>query len=321
MCDMYGPVSCMKLRHSKQSDDEIEPATGSPSASASTSAGTGTNWKCPSCGAENEDFRKFCDGCGDKRPGATVATKGIAIEDLLGTGSSDDSSTFEDNSSKKAKGKKGKKGKKSDDDDETLEPERLEPSSSEPASFQPSSTAATGDFESKTRDDFGSKPSDDFGSKPSFVVTGPEPSTSSDDSSSPKSSFSSFEPTSSPNTLPSPSDGSGFPSGQRYYMVFVNTPASSLIKTKVSIEFGDFPTVSIGRSPENIIVIPDPEVSRKHASLTFDGNRMVLKDLGSSNGSFIYNGKEFERVSDSVEVRPNSVLKFGTGTIVKLVTE
>jgi len=48
---------------------------------------------------------------------------------------------------------------------------------------------------------------------------------------------------------------------------------------------------------------------------------MVLKDLGSSNGSFIYNGKEFERVSDSVEVRPNTVLKFGTGTIVKLVSE
>jgi pSer/pThr/pTyr-binding forkhead associated (FHA) protein len=87
------------------------------------------------------------------------------------------------------------------------------------------------------------------------------------------------------------------------------------------VEFDDFPTVTIGRSPENIIVIPDPEVSRKHASLTFDGNRVQLKDLGSSNGSFIYNGKEFERVSDSVEVRPNSVLKFGTGTIVKLVSE
>jgi len=26
-------------------------------------------------------------------------------------------------------------------------------------------------------------------------------------------------------------------------------------------------------------------------------------------------------VSDSVEVRPNTVLKFGTGTIVKLVSE
>ncbi|HYY92548.1 MAG TPA: FHA domain-containing protein [Candidatus Dormibacteraeota bacterium] len=311
----------MKIRHSKHSsDDEVDPAIESQS-STSTSGGTSTNWKCPSCGAENEDFRKFCDGCGDKRPGATVATKGIAIEDLLGTGSSDDSSTSDDDTSKKSKGKKGKKNKKSDEDDDTLEPERLGPASSEPAPFQSAKTEQSDDFESKTTDDFGSKPSDDFGSKPSFVLTGPEPSPTSADDTSPKDSFSTFQPTSKTTTLPSPSSGSGFPSSQRYYMVFVNTPASSLIKTRVAIEFGDFPTVSIGRSPENIIVIPDPEVSRKHASLTLDGDRMTLKDLGSSNGSFIYNGKEFERVSDSVEVRPNSVLKFGTGTIVKLVAE
>ncbi|MBO0887840.1 FHA domain-containing protein [Candidatus Bathyarchaeota archaeon] len=311
----------MKLRHSKQSsDDEIDPAIESQP-STSTSSGTGTNWKCPSCGADNEDFRKFCDGCGDKRPGATVATKGIAIEDLLGTGSSDQSSSMDDDTGKKSKGKKGKKNKKSDEDDDTLEPERLEPASPEPAPFQSAKAEPTDDFESKTSDDFGSKPSDDFGSKPSFVVTGPEPSPTTADNTSLKDSFSSFQPTSKTTTLPSPSSGSGFPSGQRYYMVFVNTPASSLIKTRVAIEFGDFPTISIGRSPENIIVIPDPEVSRKHASLTLDGDTMTLKDLGSSNGSFIYNGKEFERVSDSVEVRPNSVLKFGTGTIVKLVAE
>ncbi|TMI35562.1 FHA domain-containing protein [Candidatus Bathyarchaeota archaeon] len=287
---MYGPVSSMKLRHSKRSsDDEIEPTTESLAEPKIES--TGTNWKCASCGAENEDFRKFCDGCGDKRPGANVTAKGIAIEDLLGSGSSDDSSTFEDNSGKKAKGKKSKKGKKSDEDDETLEPERLEPANPEPEPFQPASSASTDDFESN--------PSGDLGPKPSFVVSGPEPTPSGE------------------TTMPS----SPHISGQRYYMVFVNTPAASLIKTKVAIEFDDFPTVSIGRSPENVIVIPDPEVSRKHASLHFDGSKMVLKDLGSSNGSFIYNGKEFERVSDSVEVRPNTVLKFGTGTIVKLVSE
>src|ERR671924_1359773 len=144
----------MKLRHSKpSSDDEVDPAIESPS--TSTSGGTGVNWKCPSCGAENEDFRKFCDGCGDKRPGATVATKGIAIEDLLGTGSSDDSSTSDDDTSKKSKGKKGKKNKKSDEDDDTLEPERLGPASSEPAPFQSAKTEQSDDFESKTTDDFG----------------------------------------------------------------------------------------------------------------------------------------------------------------------
>jgi FHA domain len=323
---MYCPVSVMKLRHSKQSSDEIEPSAEGISEPASSG---GADWKCPSCGAMNEDFRKFCDGCGDKRPGVAVASKGISMDEILGTSSSasassdDDSSTFEDNSSKRAKGKKNKKNKKSDEDDDTREPERLAPAQAEAEPFQ-SSTAATGDFESK--------PSDDFGASPSFVVSGPEPSPSSDDSSSPSSastfydssssssasSFSSYEPTPAPSPT---SSSSTTGSDQRYYLVFVNTPASSLIKTRVAIEFGDFPTVSIGRSPENVIVIPDPEVSRKHASLSFDGNRLVLKDLGSSNGSFIYNGKDFQRVSDSVEVRPNTVLKFGTGTIVKLVSE
>ncbi|HEV2120437.1 MAG TPA: FHA domain-containing protein [Candidatus Bathyarchaeia archaeon] len=107
----------------------------------------------------------------------------------------------------------------------------------------------------------------------------------------------------------------------RYYMVFVNTPAQSLIKSKVPIEFDDFPVVSIGRSPENVVVIPDQEVSRKHAELTIDGSKLMLKDLNSKNGTYLYNGKDFQQVHDSVEVKPNSIVKFGTGTIVRLTSE
>ncbi len=107
----------------------------------------------------------------------------------------------------------------------------------------------------------------------------------------------------------------------RYYLVFVNTPAQSLIKSKVQVDFDDFPVISIGRSPENVVVIPDQEVSRKHAELTMDGTRLVLKDLKSKNGTYLYNGKAFEQVSDSVEVKPNSLVKFGTGTIVRITSE
>jgi FHA domain/Zn-finger in Ran binding protein and others len=126
--------------------------------------------------------------------------------------------------------------------------------------------------------------------------------------------------------LPTPTPYSQAPSaptiGQgRFYMVFVNTPAQSLIKSKVPVEFDDFPVVTIGRSPENVIVIPDQEVSRKHAELTMDGSRLMLKDLNSKNGTFLYNGKEFQQVHDSVEVKPNSIVKFGTGTIVRLTSE
>ena len=129
-----------------------------------------------------------------------------------------------------------------------------------------------------------------------------------------------FQPTPAPFSFsqppPTPRVGQG-----RYYMVFVNTPAQSLIKSKVPVEFDDFPVVSIGRSPENVVVIPDQEVSRKHAELTMDGARLMLKDLNSKNGTYLYNGKEFQQVHDSVEVKPNSIVKFGTGTIVRLTSE
>ncbi len=107
----------------------------------------------------------------------------------------------------------------------------------------------------------------------------------------------------------------------RYFLVFVSSPAQSIIKSKVSIDFDVFPVISIGRNPENVVVIPDQEVSRKHAELTVDGTKLVLRDLKSKNGTYVYNGKQFEQVSDSVEVKPNSLLKFGTGTIVRLTSE
>ena len=304
----------MKLRHSKPAtdEDEIETGTGTETSKPQTAA-TG-NWKCPSCGAENEDYRTFCDGCGDKRPGAKVASKGIDMASLLGSSESSDDASSKDSASskddtssswedspKKEKSKKGKKSKKAkDEDDEEAEPLKAEPL--QPEKIEPP--------ESLT-------PSDDFGSqKPSFVLTGPSAEPEPDDSQtiapSPPSFSSSFQQTSQPSPAPS---------GSHYFLVFVNTPASSLIKTKVSIDFDDFPTITIGRSPENVVVIPDQEVSRKHASLSFSGSRLLLKDLGSLNGTFLYDGKEFQRVSDSVEVKPNNVLKFGTGTIVKLVTE
>ncbi len=119
-----------------------------------------------------------------------------------------------------------------------------------------------------------------------------------------------------PFTTTPPTTGQG-----HYYFVFVNSPATTLVKSKVSIDFDTFPTISIGRSPENVIVLPDQEVSRKHAELTMEGDKLMLKDLKSKNGTYLYDGKKFQQVSDSVEVKPNSVVKFGTGTIVRLTGE
>ena len=44
---------------------------------------------------------------------------------------------------------------------------------------------------------------------------------------------------------------------------------------------------SIGRSDDNDIPLPYPGVSRHHAKLILTRDRCLLKDLGSSNGTYV----------------------------------
>lgn len=46
-------------------------------------------------------------------------------------------------------------------------------------------------------------------------------------------------------------------------------------------------TVMIGRDPDCGIVIEDDQVSRQHALLLVDGDRVAVRDLGSRNGTFV----------------------------------
>ena len=48
--------------------------------------------------------------------------------------------------------------------------------------------------------------------------------------------------------------------------------------------------VTVGRSPDNAIVIDNPSVSARHAQLQLVGETYRLKDLGSTNGTQV-NGK------------------------------
>ncbi len=108
--------------------------------------------------------------------------------------------------------------------------------------------------------------------------------------------------------------------GDRFGLVYINTPVTELIKRRVDIDFETFPTISIGRSPENVVVIPDAGVSRTHADLKKDGSQLILTDLQSSNGTYVYDGKEFQRVEGSVSLPLNALVKFGTGTVVRFVS-
>jgi len=64
------------------------------------------------------------------------------------------------------------------------------------------------------------------------------------------------------------------------------------------------PTSTIGRSEESQIVLLDPGVSRAHAVIEIGRGQAVVRDLGSTNGTFV-NGRRIdrERLRDGDELR------------------
>ena len=53
---------------------------------------------------------------------------------------------------------------------------------------------------------------------------------------------------------------------------------------KVAYEFTE-EVITIGRAPDNMVVIDDPSVSSRHAQLEMTGDTYRIKDLGSTNGT------------------------------------
>lgn len=66
-----------------------------------------------------------------------------------------------------------------------------------------------------------------------------------------------------------------------YLTLLVNGRASQSIPVREKI--------ALGRDKSNTIVVSDQKVSRNHATLVFQDETVVLKDLGSSNGTYVNN--------------------------------
>ena len=65
-------------------------------------------------------------------------------------------------------------------------------------------------------------------------------------------------------------------------------------------------TITIGRSPDNMIVLDDSSVSGRHAQLERSGDAYRLKDLDSTNGTRVNN----ETIAE-VTLRVGDRLRFG----------
>jgi len=95
----------------------------------------------------------------------------------------------------------------------------------------------------------------------------------------------------------------------------------------------DFGKITIGRAPQNDVVVDDPSISRRHAILHLGPSGVRVEDLGSANGTRICDSKLFtpqpadmmrtaelldRRVEPGVPVpvTPDTVVKIGTVTLV-----
>ncbi|QGR19157.1 FHA domain-containing protein [Stygiolobus azoricus] len=111
------------------------------------------------------------------------------------------------------------------------------------------------------------------------------------------------------------------PTSGKYYILFINTPYASLINQRVPLSFDIFPTISVGRSPENVIIVPDPEISRRHAIISLENGQLYIEDLNSTNGTYVYDGKIFQPVKGKQKIEPNSIIKLGNQTMIKIIKE
>ncbi|HEY2805517.1 MAG TPA: adenylate/guanylate cyclase domain-containing protein [Gemmatimonadales bacterium] len=73
-----------------------------------------------------------------------------------------------------------------------------------------------------------------------------------------------------------------------------------------SIDVKPQATLVVGRAVNSDVPIYDPTISRQHAQLTVQNGGVLVKDLGSSNGTFL-NGS---RITEAVAT-PNDVVMFG----------
>src|SRR5580765_8069034 len=65
-------------------------------------------------------------------------------------------------------------------------------------------------------------------------------------------------------------------------------------------------SVVVGRSPTSDFPIIDPTISRRHAQILRQDDKILVRDLGSSNGTYV-NGVRVE----SGEIKPGDIVTFG----------
>jgi len=93
-------------------------------------------------------------------------------------------------------------------------------------------------------------------------------------------------------------------------MVRLDLRLDELVIKEYRLEDGD--TLTIGRQLDNQIAVVHPTVSRRHACIARKGEDVVLRDAGSTNGTFVNGAKVTSAVlkdGDIVRIGDTHTLK------------
>ena len=71
-------------------------------------------------------------------------------------------------------------------------------------------------------------------------------------------------------------------------------------------------SVSIGRTaPCELVLADDPDMSRRHARIVWNGSSWTLEDMGSSNGTFIGEFQAARRITGSSLITEGEIFRVG----------
>jgi pSer/pThr/pTyr-binding forkhead associated (FHA) protein len=96
-------------------------------------------------------------------------------------------------------------------------------------------------------------------------------------------------------------------------MVILELRFKELVLKDYTLKEGD--RLKIGRHPDNDIVPKDAAVSKHHAIIERVGEKLIVLDRESRNGTFV-NGKRVQ----STELSDDDIVKFGNELILKVFT-
>jgi pSer/pThr/pTyr-binding forkhead associated (FHA) protein len=75
---------------------------------------------------------------------------------------------------------------------------------------------------------------------------------------------------------------------------------------------GSPPSISIARvAPCELLITDDPDLSRRHARIFWNGSSWMLEDLGSSNGTFINEFQASQKLSGPTAIKDGQIFRVG----------